>query len=150
MKKTIYYLSMIGILFFTGIKVMAHHQDDFPGIKNYENIQVFSGKSVTLSWVDTTKVDSEKIMSDVKNENLSLLSQEENLNIKELEDSKGNVIVLIEGKDELLKLTYIPGKVKRPYNLLEFKVEDGIISKEQFSYIRNLVKYKAEMNQIIL
>ena len=140
MKKVIFSLFIFSISVLMGERVAADHQKDFPGIKTYENISVFHGRNVILSWIDNDVVSQKDILVSAGSDRLEILWEESELGVREFNDKKGNRIILIEGRGETLLLTYIPGEIKRPYNLLEFKVEDEIISGEQLVYVTELVK----------
>lgn len=140
MKKITLSLFILGAFLFAGERSLANHQINFPGIKTYENIAMFHGSNVILSWIDNDMVSQKDILSSVGSDRLEVLSEESELGIKEFNDEKGNRIIFIKGRGETLLLTYIPGKIKRPSNLLEFKVEDEIISMEQLAYVTEVVK----------
>ena len=139
-RKLLLSLFLLSLSVFLKDIAFADHQDDSPSIKKYERISLVESKKTTLSWMDDDKVDISKLINTSRGNNkLEVLSENEELGILLLDDKSGNNIVMIQGEGELLLLTYSKTDVKKPYNLLEFKVEDDIISTDQFYYVKSLV-----------
>ncbi len=139
-RKLLLSLFLLSLSVFLKDIAFADHQDDSPSIKKYERISLVESKKATLSWMDEDKVDISKLINTSRGNNrLEVLSENEELGILLLDDKSGNNIVMIQGEGELLLLSYSKGDVKNPYNLLEFKVEDDVISMEQFYYVKSLV-----------
>lgn len=139
-RKLLLSLFLLSLSVFLKDIAFADHQDDFPGVKKYDKISVIETKKATLSWLSEDKVNTSKLFNTSKEgDKLKVLSENTELGIILLDDKSGNNTVMVKGKGELLLLTYSRGEVKRPYNLLEFKVEDSIVSVEQFNYIKSLI-----------
>ncbi len=143
-KKLLLSLFLLSLSVFLKDIALADHQDGSPTIKKYDNISIVESKKATLSWMDEDKVDASKLFNTSRgSDRLEVLSENEELGILLLDDLSGNNIVMIQGEGELLLLTYSKGDVKKSYNLLEFKVEDDIISMDQFFYVKSLISARA-------
>jgi len=142
-RKLLLSLFLLSLSVFLKDIVFADHQDDSPSIKKYDNISIVESKKASLSWMAENKVDTSKLFTTGKESNkLEVLSENEELGVILLDDNFGNNIVMVKGRGELLLLTYSKEEIERPYNLLEFKVEDEIVSMEQFNYIKSLISAK--------
>lgn len=139
-RKLLLSLFLLSLSVFLKDIALADHQDDSPSIKKYDNISIVESEKATLSWMDENKIDISKLVNTSRgSDRLEVLSESEELGILLLDDKSGNNIVMIQGEGELLLLTYSKRDVEKPYNLLEFKVEDSIISMDQFYYVKSLI-----------
>lgn len=139
-RKLLLSLFLLSLSVFLKDITFADHQDDSPSIKRYKRISMVESEKATLSWVAEDKVDTSKLLNTSRgSDRLEVLSENEDLGILLLDDKSGNNIVVIQGEGELLLLTYSKGDVEKPYKLLEFKVEDNIISTDQFYYVKSLI-----------
>ena len=139
-RKLLLSLFLFSLSIFIKNIAFADQQEDLPSVKKYDNISMVESKKATLSWMSQKKVDSSKLFTvSIESDKLELLSNNKELGIVFLGDRYGNNIIVIQGVSEVLLLTYSKEEVRRPYNLLEFKVEDHIVSKEQFNYIKDSI-----------
>ncbi len=139
-RKLLLSLFLLSLSVFLKDITFADHQDDSPSIKKYERISLVESGKATLSWMDEDKMATSSLINTSKgNDRLEVLSENEELGILLLDDKSGNNIVMIQGEGELLLLTYSKTDVEKPYNLLEFKLEDNIISTDQFYYVKSLI-----------
>jgi len=139
-RKLLLSIFLLGLSVFIKNIAFADQQEGISSVKNYDKISVVESKKATLSWMDKNKVDTSNLFTiSMENDKLEVISNNEELGIVLLDDMSGNNIVMIQGMGEVLLLTYSKEEVKRPYNLLKFKVEDNIISRDQFNYIEDLV-----------
>ncbi len=139
-RKLLLSLFLLSLSVFLKDITFADHQDDSPSIKKYERISIVESRKATLSWMDEDKVGTSKLLNASRgSDRLEVLSENEELGILLLDDKSGNNIFMIQGEGELLLLTYSKTDVEKPYNLLEFKVEDNIISTDQFYYVKSLI-----------
>lgn len=142
-KKLLLVLFILSLSLAVKGKNIAEHSKYFPGIKNYEKISLVEVENATLSWIEAEKIeDKEFFDSSQDNEHLKLISSNDELKVKKFKDDLGHEIVLIEGQGEVLFLFYNPREVNNQHNLLEFKVEDRIISQEQLDYVRKIVNIR--------
>lgn len=139
-RKLILSLFLLGVSILLKDIVMADHRDNAPAIKRYERISVVESKKAILSWIEEEQGDISELLTVAHgSERLKVLSEDERVGVTLIDDLSGNNIVMIQGKGEVLLLTYSKGDVEKPYNLLEFKVEDEVVSMEQFNYIKSLI-----------
>ena len=139
-RKLLLSIFLLGLSVFIKNIAFADQQEGISSVKNYDKISVVESKKATLSWMDKNRVDTSSLFTiSMENDKLEVISNNEELGIVFLDDRSGNNIVMIQGMGEVLLLTYSKEEVKRPYNLLKFKVEDNIISRDQFNYIEDLV-----------
>lgn len=139
-RKLLLSLFLLSLSVLIKLTVMADHQDDFSEIKRYEKVSVIEEGKVILSWVNNDKVDKADLYSAISaSKKLSVISEDNRLGITFLNDLQGRTIAMIDGVEETILLSYITGEIKKPYNLLEFKLEDNLISKEQFNYIKDTI-----------
>lgn len=139
-RKLILSLFLLGVSILLKDIVLADHRDNSPAIKRYERISVVESKKATLSWIEEEQGDISELLTVAHgSERLKVLSEDERVGVTFIDDLSGNNIVMIQGKGEVLLLTYSKGDVEKPYNLLEFKVEDEVVSMEQFNYVKSLI-----------
>lgn len=109
-------------------------------MKEYKNVSLVESKKALLTLIDNKKVDSLKIVNIAKtSDKLEFLSENDSLGVMQLDDLSGNNIILIQGKEELVMLTYSLLNIRKPYHLLKSLVNDKVISIEQYNYIKLLV-----------
>jgi hypothetical protein len=135
-RKLILSLFLLGVSLLLKDIVLADHRDNSPAIKRYERISVVESKKAILSWIEDT---SELLTVARESERLKVLSEDERMGVTLIDDLSGNNIVMVQGRGEVLLLTYSRRDVEKPYNLLQFKVEDEVVSMEQFNYIKSLI-----------
>lgn len=139
-RKLILSLFLLGVSILLKDIVLADHRDNSPAIKRYERISVVESKKATLSWIEEEQGDISELLTVAHgSERLKVLSEDERVGVTFIDDLSGNNIVMIQGKGEVLLLTYSKADVEKPYNLLEFKVEDEVVSMEQFNYVKSLI-----------
>ncbi len=139
-RKLILSLFLLGVSLLIKDIVLADHKGNSPAIKRYEGISVAESKKTILSWIEEEQGDISELLTVAhESEKLKVISEDEVLGVALIDDLSGNNIVMVQGRGEALLLTYSKGEVERPYNLLEFKVEDEVVSMEQFEYIKSLI-----------
>ena len=139
-RKLILSLFLFGVSFLLKDIVLADHYDNSPVIKRYQGISVAESEKATLSWIEEEQGDTSKLLAIAhENDKLKVISEDEKLGVTFIDDLAGHNIVMVQGKGELLLLTYSYMDDGKPYNLLEFKVEDKIVSMEQFNYVKSLI-----------
>ncbi|GLI55311.1 hypothetical protein PM10SUCC1_08250 [Propionigenium maris DSM 9537] len=139
-RKLILSLFLLGVSLLLKDIVLADHETNSPAIKRYQGISLVETERATLSWIEEEQGNiSELLKIAYGSGRLKVLSEAEELGVTLMDDLSGNNIVMVQGRGEVLLLTYSKKGVEKPYNLLEFKVEDAVVSMEQFNYIKSLI-----------
>lgn len=139
-RKLILSLFLLGVSLLLKNIALADHQDNSPAIKRYQGISVVESRKATLSWIDEEQGDVTGLLALAQgSERLKVLLKNEEQGVTLIDDLSGNNIVMVQGRGEVILLTYSKKDVEKPYNLLEFKVEDEVVSVKQFNYIKTLI-----------